>query len=153
MPPPSSQVTITQVYEVSEELYQACLRLVPQLTSNNPPPTYEHLAQLIESPASFLFQAQDPDHSDQIIGLATLIVYHVPTGVRGYIEDVIVDQQMRGRRIGEALTRACLDEAVRLGASQVMLTSNPNRTSANRLYLRMGFERRQTNVYRYKFTK
>jgi len=153
MPKRPSSVTITRVLHVSEELHQACLLLVPQLTSNNPPPTPEQLTLLIASPASFLYQAQHRDCGDEIIGLATLAVYRVPTGVRGYIEDVVVDERMRGRRIGEALMRACLEEAKRQGAPHVMLTSNPARLVANRLYLRMGFEQRHTNVYRYVFKK
>jgi ribosomal protein S18 acetylase RimI-like enzyme len=153
MPKRPHSVIITRVIHASEELYQACLRLVPQLTGNNPPPTREQLALLLASPASFLYQAQHRDYGEEIIGLATLVVYRVPTGVRGYIEDVVVDERMRGRRIGEALMRACLEEAERQGAPQVMLTSNPARLAANRLYLRMGFEQRHTNVYRYVFKK
>lgn len=81
------------------------------------------------------------------------MLYRVPTGMRAYIEDVVVDERARGRRIGEALTRACLERAKQAGASQVMLTSNPGRDAANRLYQRMGFELRKTNVYRYGFNR
>ena len=149
----SQNVRVTQVIEMTEELYEACQRLVPQLTHNNPPPNREQLAQMLESSASYLFMAWDPDFGDGIIGLATLVLYRVPTGVRGYIEDVVVDERARGRRIGEALTRACLERAEQAGAAQVMLTSNPGRTAANQLYQRMGFELRKTNVYRYSFRK
>jgi ribosomal protein S18 acetylase RimI-like enzyme len=149
MPDGINHVKITQVSEVTEELTQACLRLVPQLTANNPPPTYEQLAEMLRSPSSTLFMARHEDFGDEIIGLATLVIYLVPTGVRGYIEDVVVDERARGRQIGEALTRACLDRAKREGVPQVMLTCNPGRTAANRMYLRMGFEPRKTNVYRY----
>ena len=149
----SQNVKVTQVIEMTEELYLACQRLVPQLTHNNPPPTREQLAQMLTSSASYLFMARDPDFGDGIIGLATLVLYRVPTGVRGYIEDVVVDEMARGRRIGEALTRACLEWAEHAGAAQVMLTSNPGRTAANRLYQRMGFEERKTNVYRYSFKR
>jgi ribosomal protein S18 acetylase RimI-like enzyme len=147
------RIEITRVVETSEELYQACQRLVPQLTSNNPPPSREQLSSLLASSASFLYQAKHLDFGDEIIGLATLVLYHVPTGVRGYIEDVVVDQRARGKRIGKALTQSCLEQAEQAGAPQVMLTSNPGRHAANRLYERMGFELRKTNVYRYKFAK
>jgi ribosomal protein S18 acetylase RimI-like enzyme len=153
MPDFSPHVTIIQAAELTEELYLACQTLIPQLTQNNPPPTREHLAQLIASPASLLFQAKDQDFGDEIIGLATLVLYRVPTGVRGYIEDVVVDVRARGRRIGEALMQACLERAKQEGAPQVMLTSNPGRKAANQLYLRMGFEQRKTNVYRYVFKR
>ena len=146
-------VQVSQVTEMTEELYLACQRLVPQLTHNNPPPTREQLILLLESPATFLYIARTPDSENGIVGLATLVLYRVPTGVRGYIEDVVVDEKARGRRIGEALTLACLEQAEQAGAPQVMLTSNPGRTAANRLYQRMGFELRKTNVYKYSFTR
>ena len=83
--------------------------------------------------------------------MATLVLYRVPTGMRGIIEDVMVNESVRGRRIGEALMHACLERAQQAGCPQVMLTSNPSRVAANRLYQRMGFELRNTNVYRYNF--
>jgi ribosomal protein S18 acetylase RimI-like enzyme len=108
---------------------------------------------LVSSGSSVLFEARHLDFGDTIIGIATLILYRVPTGLRAYIEDMVVDEQARGRRIGEALTRACLERAEQAGASQVMLTSNPSRVAANRLYQRMGFKVRKTNVYRYVFKR
>lgn len=151
MTDPSTGVSITRVTEMTEELYQACERLVPQLTHNNPPPTREQLALLLASPASSLFVVKQEDFGDEIIGLATVIIYRVPTGVRGYIEDMVVDERARNRHIGKALTQACLNYARQAGAPQVMLTSNPGRQAANQLYQRMGFELRRTNVYRYNF--
>ena len=151
MTDPSSPVSITPVTHLSEELFQACQYLIPQLTHNNPPPTHQDLVLLHSSDSSTLFQAHHPDFGKGIIGLATLILYRVPTGLRAYIEDVVVDEAARGRGIGEALTRACLERAHEAGASQVMLTSNPERVAANRLYQHMGFELRSTNVYRYVF--
>jgi ribosomal protein S18 acetylase RimI-like enzyme len=150
MPDLAPQCRIIQATEVSEELYLACQHLVPQLTSNNPPPTRVELALMLSEGTSLLFLArrQDPG-SDEIIGMATLVLYRVPTGMRGFIEDVVVDERMRGKRIGEALTYACLERAEQVGCPQVMLTSNPGRNAANRLYQRMGFEQRKTNVYRY----
>jgi ribosomal protein S18 acetylase RimI-like enzyme len=149
MTDPSSYPSITTASELTEELYQACQRLIPQLTPNTPPPSRQELALLLSSGMSLLFLARHPDFEEAIIGIAALILYRVPTGLRAYIEDVVVDEQARGRRIGEALTRACLERAEEAGASQVMLTSNPNRVAANHLYQRMGFELRNTNVYRY----
>jgi ribosomal protein S18 acetylase RimI-like enzyme len=154
MPDHSPHCKIYQVTEMSEELYQACRRLVPQLTSNNPPPTPLELTLMLSERSSMLFLARQHDPgSDEIIGLATLVLYRVPTGMRGIIEDVVVDESARGRHIGEALTRACLERAQEAGCLQVMLTSNPGRVAANRLYQRMGFELRKTNVYRYSFNK
>ena len=144
-------LSIMPATSLSDELYQACQQLIPQLTHNNPPPTSQELALLLSSGSSTLFVARHPDFGDAIIGLATLILYRVPTGLRAYLEDVVVDELVRGRGFGEALTHACLERAREAGASQVMLTSNPNRVAANRLYQQMGFELRNTNVYRYIF--
>jgi ribosomal protein S18 acetylase RimI-like enzyme len=153
MPDQSPHLNITQATEMTEELYQACQRLVPQLTSNNLPPSRQELALMLSTGSSILYIAKYEGYGDEIIGLATLVLYRVPTGIRGYIEDLVVDEQARGRRIGEALIQACLDQAGQAGASQVMLTSNAGRAAANRLYQRMGFELRQTNVFRYGFKR
>jgi ribosomal protein S18 acetylase RimI-like enzyme len=150
---PSTGLKITQATQVTEELYRACLHLIPQLTSHSLPPSRQDLGLVITSGSSFLYLARHYDYGDEIVGIATLALYRVPTGLRAYIEDVVVDEKARGKRIGEALTQACLDKAQRLGADQVMLTSNPSRAAANRLYQRMGFVLRKTNVYKYSFQK
>jgi len=85
-----------------------------------------------------------------IVGLLTLVVFRIPTAVRAWIEDVVVDESARGKGVGEALNRAALDEARRRGAKTVDLTSRPSRAAANRLYQRIGFVARETNVYRYE---
>lgn len=153
MPNPTSGLSILEVTQFSERLYQACQRLVPQLTHNNPPPSRQELRLLVSSPSAILLQALHPDFEEEIIGLVTLILYRVPRGLRVYIEDLVVDEKARGRRIGEALMHACVERAAREGASQVMLTCNPARLAANRLYKRMGFTVRKTNVYRYIINK
>jgi ribosomal protein S18 acetylase RimI-like enzyme len=153
MPNPMIEVEISQATEVTDELYQACQRLVEQLTDNNPPPTRQQLVEMLVSQSSILYLARHPDFGDEIIGMATLVIYVVPTGVRGYIEDVVVDERARGSRIGEELMRVCLERAEREGAPQVMLTCNPGRTAANRMYKRIGFDLRKTNVYRYGFKR
>ena len=84
-----------------------------------------------------------------IVGTLTLVVFRIPTGVRAWIEDVVVDSSARGAGVGERLNRAAVEEANRLGARTVDLTSRPNREAANRLYRRLGFVERSTNVYRY----
>jgi len=149
MPDPTVDLMIYRATEMTDELYLACQKLVPQLTSNNPPPTRQELALLVSSKSSILFFARQTEFENEIIGLATLVLYRVTTGLRAYIEDLVVDEKARRCRIGESLIHACLEQAKAEGASQVMLTSNPGRLAANRLYQRMGFELRKTNVYRY----
>jgi ribosomal protein S18 acetylase RimI-like enzyme len=140
---------IKQVSESGEDLYLAFQRLVPQLTSNNPPPSRADLEALVRSESSVLFTAESED--GQIIGAACLTVYRVPTGLRAVIEDVVVDESARGQGLGEVLVRRALEAAQARGASGVTLTSNPRREAANRLYRRMGFKLRETNAYVYKF--
>lgn len=132
------------------ELYEAFQRLVPQLTQNNPPPTQEELEALIHEPSSTLLLARNPA-SRQIIGALNLTVYRVPTGVRAIIEDVIVDLSARGQGVGEALMQRAITLAKEKQAASIALTSNPLRVAANALYIKLGFEKRETNAYVYKF--
>ncbi len=140
---------IDRVNEFTEDLFEAFQRLVPQLTNNNPPPSRDDLSALVKSEATMLVVARADGGS--ILGAAAVTVYRVPTGVRAIIEDVIVDESARGRGIGEALVRAALEAARQRGAAGVSLTSNPRREAANKLYHKMGFKRRETNAYYYKF--
>ncbi len=122
-------------------------RLVPQLSTSNPPPTTAELGDVVASPATDLFIAID---DGTVVGIATLVNFHIPTGRRAWIEDVVVDEAARGRGVGAALTEAMIDRARELGCRTVDLTSRPSREAANRMYQRAGFVARDTNVYRYK---
>ncbi len=138
------------VSEATPELYEALQRLVPQLGAHKVPPSLDELAALIHSEASRLLVARDPDESGPIAGILCLTVYRVPTGLRSIIEDVIVDENLRRRGIGEALMRRAIELARESGATGVSLTSNPSRMAANLLYQSMGFELRKTNPYFYR---
>ncbi len=141
-------VFIEVVAEVTDELVAAYERLTPQLSSSNPPPPREALEDIVTAPATDVFVATDED--GHILGTSTLAVFRIPTGRRAWIEDVVVDEAATGRGIGGMLTRAMVDRAAELGCTTVDLTSRPTREAANRLYLREGFEVRETNVYRKK---
>lgn len=138
---------IYEAKEVTDELVEAFQRLVPQLSSSAKVPGRKELQELVDSPAVLLFMARE---DGKIIGSLSLVVFRIPTGTRAWIEDVVVDESMRGRGIGEAITRHALARAKELGVKTVDLTSRPSREAANRLYVRIGFELRQTNAYRYK---
>ncbi len=138
-------VQIEIASEATDELRDALSHLLPQLSSS-PPPTLDELALITTNPESVLFVAR---LEGRIVGSLTLIFYRIPTGLKSWIEDVVVDESARGHGIGELLNRAALDEARRRGAKAVSLTSRPSREAANRLYQRIGFESRPTNVYRY----
>jgi len=139
-------VTVEIATQASDELVQAMQKLIPQLSSSNAPPSMMELNEIISSQSSVLFIARV---QNQIVGSLTLATFRIPTGVRAWIEDVVVDESARGFGVGEALNLAALDEAKRRGAITVELTSRPSREAANRLYLRLGFVVRETNVYRY----
>ena len=139
-------VDIDIVSEVADELVAAFDRLIPQLSTSAPPPGREGLAAIVGNPDCVLFVAR---LDGVIVGSLTLAMYPLPTGRKAWIDDVVVDDVARGQGIGEALSRAALDEAGRRGAKEVDLTSRPKREAANRLYQRMGFVARDTNVYRY----
>jgi ribosomal protein S18 acetylase RimI-like enzyme len=132
--------------EVTDELKAAMDRLVPQLSKSNPPPTREALQQMIDSDASILFMCRD---ETGVLGTLTLILFRIPTGMRAWIEDVIVDEAARGKGVGRVLNEAAIDHAFAEGAVTVDLTSRPSREAANRLYSRIGFVPRDTNVYRF----
>ena len=141
-----SQVSVERVASADEELLAACHRLIPQLSSSSAPIALRELQEIVSSEVSVLFAARV---DSRVVGLLTLVVFRIPTAVRAWIEDVVVDESARGKGVGEALNRAALDEARRRGAKTVDLTSRPSRAAANRLYQRIGFVARETNVYRY----
>jgi ribosomal protein S18 acetylase RimI-like enzyme len=142
-------VEVGEATEVTSELVDAFARLIPQLSSSNPPPAAGALREMILSPASVVLIARDPERDREIVGSLTLVLFRIPTGMRAWIEDVVVDGEARGRGVGSALTLAALDRARAAGCTTVDLTSRPSREAANRLYQRLGFEARETNVYRY----
>ncbi|HET9077862.1 MAG TPA: GNAT family N-acetyltransferase [Acidimicrobiales bacterium] len=130
------------------EVVEAVARLLPLLSRSAPAPTPGQVEEIVGSPATTLLIARDGP-GGPIVGTLTLAVFRIPTGVRAWIEDVIVSDQVRGRGCGEELTRAALELARRAGARTVELTSRPSREAANRLYQRIGFVLRETNVYRF----
>ncbi len=144
--PHDSGTVVVAVHTVDDELVEALHRLILQLTSSSPPPSRDHLVGLVDSDDIALFVARV---DGRILGSLTLACYRIPTGTKAWIEDVVVDADARGQGLGELLTAAAIKEARSRGAKDVSLTSRPSREAANRLYRRMGFEPRETNVYRY----
>ncbi len=143
----ASAVRVEVVEKVDADLVEAVGSLLPQLSSTSPAPGSEDLAVVVGSPATSLLVARDP--AGAIVGMLTLVVLRLPTGVKAAIEDVVVDGSHRGKGAGAALVGAALEAALASGARSVDLTSRPSRIEANRLYQKLGFELRETNVYRY----
>ncbi len=138
-------ISVEAAASVDDDLCAAVEHLVPQLSSSSAPPSRALLERMVADPATTLFVARD---DGGIVGMLTLATFQVPTGVRAWIEDVVVDGAARGGGVAVALVQAALERSAELGARTVDLTSRPHREAANRLYLRMGFEMRRTNVYR-----
>ena len=132
--------------EATPALVEAFARLIPQLSKSSPPPTAAEVAEMVASEACDVLIATE---GDVILGTLTLVTFRIPTGVRSWIEDVVVDEAGRGKGVGDALNRLALDVARSKGAKTVDLTSRPSREAANRLYRRIGFVQRETNIYRY----
>ena len=139
-------VEIFEATEVTEELVAAMEHLVPQLSRSNPVPSAAALREIVESDAVTLLMARD---RSGVIGTLTLVLFRIPTGIRAWIEDVVVDEGARGSGVGRSLNEAAVKRALAAGAVTVDLTSRPSREDANRLYRKLGFEPRQTNVYRF----
>jgi ribosomal protein S18 acetylase RimI-like enzyme len=138
-------LTVAAAEVADVRLRDAVATLIPQLSSSPRPFDLNQLGRMIADPATTLFVAHD---GDVLVGMLTLAVFLVPTGLRAWIEDVVVDDAARGAGVASALVEAALAQATVQGARTVDLTSRPQREAANRLYLRLGFERRETNVYR-----
>jgi ribosomal protein S18 acetylase RimI-like enzyme len=141
-----SDVVVSVATEATPALVEAFARLIPQLSKSSPPPTAAEVAEMVASEACDVLIATE---GDVILGTLTLVTFRIPTGVRSWIEDVVVDEAGRGKGVGDALNRFALDLARSKGAKTVDLTSRPSREAANRLYRRIGFVQRETNIYRY----
>ncbi len=132
----------------AEELTAALQDLVPQLSRSNPPPGLDAVTAMLAHEAITQLLARDDDGT--IVGVSTLAVFPIPTARRAWIEDVIVESSRNGEGIGRKLIEAMIARARELGCATVDLTSRPSREAANHLYESAGFERRETNVYRYR---
>ena len=140
-------IVVEEATSVTPELVAAFRQLTPQISRSAPAPGGAELAEMVRSPATILLMARDPEKG--LVGSLTLVLFRIPTGVRAWIEDVVTDEASRGRGVAEILCREALNRASAAGARTVDLTSRPSREAANRLYRRLGFVQRDTNVYRW----
>jgi len=145
---PSLDVVIETVDVLTDEIVAAVHVLVPQLSSA-PLPSRADLETIVRSDATTLFIARDRASGDAIIGMLTLVMFRIPTGLRAWIEDVVVDRLVHRRGVARALSETAIALAQAAGARTIDLTSRPDRGPANKLYEGIGFRVRATNVYRY----
>jgi ribosomal protein S18 acetylase RimI-like enzyme len=140
-------IRIEMASAVDDELVAAFERLIPQLSTSNPPPSRAALEEVVGDAGNVVFIARDD--AGTIVGTLTLATFRIPTAMRAWIEDVVADSAASGQRVGELLSLAAIDEARRRGAKTVELTSRPSREAANHIYKKIGFTVRDTNVYRF----
>jgi ribosomal protein S18 acetylase RimI-like enzyme len=138
-------IEVQVVRDVTDEHVAAINRLLPQLSRSAPPLDAEGVRRIATWDGNYLLVASA---GGQIIGILTLVTFPIPTGLRAWIEDVVVDEAARGRGVGAALTREAVRLARAAGARTVDLTTRPSREAAGRLYERLGFELRDSRVYR-----
>lgn len=144
---------VEEALKVDDELVAAFEQLIPQLSKSNPPPDRRALQALVEAPNSRVLlvrMATDGEERGAIVGTLTVVLFRIPTGMRARIEDVVVDEAARGTGAVDKLLHAAFDLCKAEGAAHVDLTSNPGRVAGNKVYQRVGFEQRDTNVYRYE---
>ncbi len=144
---PNAVPVVEEVLAVDDELAEAVAQLLPQLSQSASALGRHELDALVADRAVSLFVAR-LDSAGPIVAMGSLVTFRIPTGVRSWIEDVVVDDRATRRGVGEAMIRALVERARVVGARSVDLTSRPSRATANRLYQRVGFQRRETNVYR-----
>ena len=142
-------IEVAVATEATDEVVAAFARLLPQLSSSAAAVDRNTLAQIISAPCNTLLLARDREQGGHIVGTLTLVIFRIPTALRAWIEDVVVDKGARGRGVGEALTAEALRIATARGARTIDLTSRRSREAAHRLYEKAGFSLRDTNVYRY----
>jgi ribosomal protein S18 acetylase RimI-like enzyme len=137
---------IETITAITPSTADSIAQLVGQLSSSAKAPTQDELETIVNAPGTVLLSVRQ---SGRIVGMLTLVIFAIPTGIRAIIEDVVVDERYRGQGVAQALTREALVLAAAAGARTVDLTSRPSREAANRLYQKLGFQKRESNVYRY----
>jgi ribosomal protein S18 acetylase RimI-like enzyme len=139
-------IQVEVIADITDEDLAAVNRLIPQLSRSAPPLSADALKQIVSWDGNYVLIARD---GDRVVGMLTLVTFPIPTGLRAWIEDVVVDETARGQGVGAALTQEAVRRSRAVGARTVDLTSRPTRQAANRLYERLGFELRETNAYRF----
>jgi ribosomal protein S18 acetylase RimI-like enzyme len=135
---------------INEHILAGMTRLLPHLAQSAPVLTLERVQSVTWSPLTSLFLAID-ESTGEIVGMLTLAIFDAITGRRAHIEDVVVDNECRGKGVGKLLLQKAITIAqTEFGANSIDLTSRPEREAANKLYQKVGFARRETNVYRYQ---
>ena len=138
---------IKKINRFSERVFEAVLKLLPQLTPDTDLPARQYVEDILTSENIHFFIAELDNK--QIIGMLTIGTYDILTGKKVWIEDVVVDESQRGKGFGKEMVKFAIEYSETLGAASVALTSRPSRVEANELYKKLGFVLHETNVYKY----
>ncbi len=140
-------IEIFKISDADDKVLIAMNHLLPQLSKSAQTISLGTLKTLASSECTRLYMAKE---GEEILGMLSLVVFAIPTGIKAWIEDVVVEEGARGKGVGKKLMKHAMDEADKIGAKSIDLTSRPTREAANQLYQNIGFQVRETNVYRYK---
>ncbi|KAF1072273.1 MAG: Aminoalkylphosphonate N-acetyltransferase [Pseudomonas citronellolis] len=143
-----SEVRIEQATHADAVLLRGVNRLLGYLSSRASALDEAGLQALLTAPGLELWVARQGE-GGPVLGMLSLVSFRIPTGLRTWIEDVVVVPEARGQQVGDRLVQVAIERSRALGARTLDLTSNPTRLAAHRLYLRNGFALRETGVYRY----
>ena len=141
---------IRKVSEQTEKDLLEINNLIPQLSQSAKLLTKAEFTSLLNAESTHLYFAED---NEKVLGMLSLVTFQIPTGLRGWVEDVVVGTKARGKGVGKLLVMHALKEAQKMGVLTIDLTSRPSRDVANRLYQSVGFSARVTNVYRFKHVR
>ena len=141
-----AEISVREVVAVDGDEYDGVLRLLPQLSASADRLTPQDFAELVAAPATRLLIASSP--AGEVVGMLTVVLVRIPTGVSAHVEDVVVDQDARGQGVGRLLMSRAIEVAREANARHLDLTSRPTRLAANSLYQSLGFATRETNAYR-----
>lgn len=142
-----NQINIEEVTSFSPEVADAARNLVWQLSPEHQPLNNEDVQNMISSSNTHLYVARTKN-DNTIVGMITLEVYRIPLVMKAQLEDVVVDEKMRGKGIGKQLVIFAIEKAKEFGVKSLNFTSSPQKEAANKMYESLGFEKRDTNVYR-----
>ena len=141
--------TITQLISSDASTAESIRTLIEQLTGRESTFSEDDLRNVLQDSASRLFVMR---HKECIVGMLSLGIYTCPTSRKVWVEDVVIDSELRGKGLGEELVEYAINYVKEhLAPCSLMLTSRPSRIAANELYRKKGFEPRQTNVYKMSF--
>ena len=139
------QISILKKEQINAKLSEQVNQLFEELNSNI---EQMSLTQVLQNEEAIIFVVAADNN--QLAGMASMAIYKVISGHKGMIEDVVVSKQHRGKGIGRKLMNKLLLEAKNRKLSEVLLFSGHHREAAINLYKSLGFNLKNSGLYRLK---